>query len=91
MPTTFITNQLTTVSCAIFLDGGSYAKNVMRNAMIVATDDRGENYTIYYSGSYYVVPVDNVVKIITEGYIVPDHPVKDEWTNLPVEYSTYVN
>ena len=91
MPTTFITNQLITPSCAIFLNGGSYAKNVMRDAMIVATDDTGNNYTIYYAGSYYIVPVDNVVKIISEGYIYHDHPVKDEWTNLAVNYDEYLN
>lgn len=91
MATAFIINQLTTSSSAIFLDGGSYTKNVMREAVIVATDDTGENYTIYYAGSYYVVPVDNVVQIINEGYIYHDHPVKGEWTNLPVDYSAYLD
>jgi hypothetical protein len=91
MATTFITNQLLTLPSAIFLDGGSYSKNVMRNANIVATDDTGENYMIYYKDSYYSVPVSNVVQIITEAWIVPNHPVKSEWTELPVDYSTYTD
>ena len=91
MATRFITNQLLTLPSAIFLDGGSYTKNVMRNASIVATDDTGENYKIFYKDSYYTVPVDNVVQIITEAWIIPNHPVKDEWTEVPVDYSSYTN
>ena len=92
MATTFIVNQFLCTTSAIFLDGGSYTKNVMRNASIVATDDTGENYKISYEGSYYTVPVDNVQFTILESWLTQTgRTVKDEWTSLAINYDTYLN
>ena len=90
--TTFIQNQFLCSTCAIFLNGGLYSNNVMRNANIAATDDTGENYMIYYEGSYYNVPYDSVQFIILELWLTQtENTVRDTWTPLPIDYSTYIN
>ena len=92
MATTFITNQFSSVPCAIFLNGGSYTKNVMRNASIGQTDDTGTLYKVNYEGSYYDINVDDIVFIIQETWLnQTGNTVKEEWTPVPINYSEYLN
>ena len=78
-------------SCIVFLDGGSYTKNIMSGALITASSMDGTCYKIFYQGAYLDVEVSTIQLIVDSDWIrqLGLTPTGD-WTELGYDYSGYL-
>ena len=90
MPCTY-NNFEVQAPCIIFLDGGSYTKNIMTEAYIRASSMDGTCYKVLYQGGYYDVEVSSIQLIIDLSWMYHNtlSPTGD-WTELGHDYSGYL-